>query len=134
MPADWLITHLIQTGAHNPDGVSRLLRLRGCADCGAAVLEGLDDDRCALAVTTDTHDIDTNGECLALALGLYTYTIKRSANSTRTGWSLNPRYPTTIAAGVRGSVVAQHRCGIAVPPAARQPATPTQIHTDQIPF
>lgn len=133
MPADWLIAHLVQTGAHNPDGIGRLLRLRRCGSCGADVLQGLDDDRCALVATTDPHDIDTNGEAVALILGLQTYSIMRAANSNRIGWSLNPRYPANVAAGVRGPVVAQHRCGIAVPPATRPPAA-VRHRTDQPPF
>lgn len=115
---DWLRAQLIDAGHIHPDGFTRIARYGRCRDCGHPVLRGLDDDRCAWAVTTDPHEIDPAGECLALAIGLRTFTLRRyMSGSGKSGWSLDPRYPAAIEAGMPIPVVAQHRCGISIPPA-----------------
>jgi hypothetical protein len=135
-----LIAHLIATGRHNPDGVHRGARLTHCADCGRPILSGLDGDIAGWAVKCDPHEIDTRGELVALALNLRTFMLTRATNSSgKSIWNLDPRTQWSIAAGQRTAIVAQHRCGIAVPTAAvshlpiwvTRAATTT---TDQPPF
>lgn len=114
----WLVAHLIATGHHNADGISRAARLTRCANCGRGVLLGLNGDRAGYPAKCDPHEIDTRGELVALALGLRTYMLTRSVNSAGKGiWNLDPRNPWAIRAGQRTALVAQHRCGIAIPPA-----------------
>jgi hypothetical protein len=116
---DWLRAQLIDAGHIHPDGVTRIARYSTCPDCGRGVLRGLDDDRCAWVVTTDPHEIDAAGEMLAFAIGLRTFTLRKyMSGSGKSGWSLDPRYPAAIEAGMTQPVVAQHRCGISIPAAA----------------
>lgn len=136
---DWLIAHLQAIGAHNPDGVSRAARPTRCPDCRRHVLRGLDDDRCAGVAVVDPHDIDHLGEFLALRIGLHTYSLRRGTNSTgKAQWNIDPRYPAEIRAGQEYPVLAQHRCGMAIPPAATSRLTPPPtrpaITDDQPPF
>lgn len=135
----WLVANLIATGQHNPDGVSRGARLTRCTDCGRPVLAGLDGDTAAWAVKCDPHEIDTRGELIALALNLRTFTLTRATNSSgKAAWNLDPRDRWAIRNGQRTALVAQHRCGIAVPPAteSRLPAWLNRrtTTTDQPPF
>ena len=119
LPA-WLLAHLEATGRHNTDGIARAARYQRCVDCRRAVLTGLDADRAALPAECDPTEIDTRGELVALALGLRTYTLTRATNSSgKTAWNLDRRDQWQIRAGQRTAIVAQHRCGIAIPPAAR---------------
>jgi len=116
---DWLLADLMARGVIHADGATRVARLQRCDGCGRPVLRGLDADVAALLVVCDTTEIDTRGELVALALGLRTYTITRSiSGSGKSGWNLNPRYPEAIRRGQRHALVAAHRCGIAIPPAA----------------
>lgn len=134
-----LTAHLVAIGQHNPDGVSRSARLTRCADCGRPVLAGLDGDIAAWAVKCDPHEIDTRGELVALALNLRTYTLTRATNSSgKATWNLDPRDQWAIRAGQRTALVAQHRCGIAIP-AATQSRLPAWVNrrtatTDRPPF
>lgn len=108
-----------------------------CPDCGRTVLRGLDGDRAALVAECDPEEIDTIGELVALALGLRTYTLTRSPiTAAVSGWVVDPRYPAAIASGQRKPIVAQHRCGIAIPPAAhkRLPAFTDQPLPIDAPF
>lgn len=116
---EWLIAHLQATGRHNADGVTRSARLTRCPKCSRAVLSGLDSDTAGFPVMCDPHEIDTNGELVALALNLRTYTLTRAMTSSgKSAWNLDPREACGIRAGQRTALVAQHRCGIAIPPAA----------------
>lgn len=116
----WLVAHLDATGRSNPDGVGRGARLGRCRRCTRQVLRGLDGDLAAFPAECDPHEIDTNGELLALALGLRTYMLTRSMTSSRKlGWNLDPRTQWGIRAGQRTALVVEHRCGIAIPAAAR---------------
>jgi hypothetical protein len=127
----WLLEHLNDIGALNADGVSRRARHTACHTCGHRVLRGLDFEPCGAMVECDAHEIDTNGELLALALGLRTYTLTRAATSTgKPGWNLDPRNQWAIAAGQRTPLVAQHRCGIAIP-ATAHPRLPARVRTAQ---
>lgn len=122
---DWLVAHLTATGRHDPDGVSRGARLRPCPECRRPVLVGLNDDVAGYPAICDPHEIDTRGELVALALNLRTFTLTRAVKSSgKTTWNLDPRTQWAIAAGQRTALVAQHRCGISVPPAqiSRLPA------------
>lgn len=117
---DWLRAHLANIGADNPDGVTRSARLGTCRDCGRRVIRGLDDDRCAMAATADPHEIDAAGEYLALRIGLATYSLRRTTSASgKAAWNIDPRTRWVIEGGKPGAVVAQHRCGIAIPPAAQ---------------
>lgn len=133
----WLQQHLENIGAANTDGVSRGARLTRCADCSRRVLTGLDYEPCGGVVVCDPHEIDTNGELVALALGLRTYTLTRATTgSGKAAWNLDPRTQWSIAAGQRTPLVAQHRCGVAVPATAhpRIPPTARRATTDQPDF
>lgn len=108
---------MAKRAARSGNASSRAAKPALCRACGRLVLRGLDGDRCALLVECDPHEIDTTGELLALMLNLRTYTLTRSPiTSAATGWALDPRYPTAIRRGQRTALVAQHRCGIAIPP------------------
>lgn len=121
---DWLVAHLADTGRGNPDGISRAARLSRCDQCRRPVLAGLDGDLAAGAVSCDPNEIDTTGELLALALNLRTYTLTRATTSSgKATWNIDRRYPEAIRAGQRTALVAEHRCGIAIPP-ARQSRIP----------
>lgn len=115
----WLRDDLIVRGLIHPDGATRSAVIQRCPKCRALVLRGLDADLAALLVICDATEIDTRGELVALALGLRTYMLTRSTNSSgKTGWNIDPRLPAAILAGQRTALVATHRCGIAIPPAA----------------
>lgn len=135
----WLLATLVATGRHNPDGVSRGARLTRCPDCGRPVLSGLNGDVAGYLAICDPHEIDTRGELVALALNLRTFTLTRATNSSgKATWNLDPRDQWAIRAGQRTALVAQHRCGIAIPPAAEShlPAWLNRktTNTDQPPF
>lgn len=118
LPA-WLVAHLQAVGRHNPDGAARAARHRRCTRCTRPILAGLDGDRAAMTVECDPTEIDTTGELLALALNLRTYTLTRATNSSgKATWNIDPRDRWQIRAGQRTALVAEHRCGIAIPPAA----------------
>lgn len=129
---EWLEAHLKATGRFNADGVARSARLRNCPDCGAKVLRGLDGDRAAFPVICDPHEIDANGETVALMCGLRTYSLTRSGTASGMAWNLDARLPAVVAAEQRTAVVAQHRCGMAVPPSGRSflPAWMNKAATD----
>lgn len=116
---EWLVAHLTATGRYNADGVARSARLTRCPKCARVVLSGLDGDIAGFPVVCDPTEIDTNGELLALVLNLHTYTLTRAMTSSgKSTWNLDPREPCGIRAGQRTALVAQHRCGIAIPPTA----------------
>lgn len=118
LPA-WLQAHLEAVGVANKDGVARGARLTRCSQCGRAVLSGLDGDVAGFPAVCDPTEIDTHGELVALALNLRTYTLTRATKSNgKSTWNLDPRDQWGIRAGQRTALVAQHRCGIAIPPAA----------------
>lgn len=106
----WLQTHLENTGRWDADGVRRAVTARLCKTCRARVLTGLDDDRCAGAVTVDPTPTDPTGEALALLTGRHTYDLTRRGDR----YELDPRLPATIRLHPPGSrpsdVLAQHRC------------------------
>lgn len=115
LPA-WLVAHLEDTGALT----GRAARHTRCTSCRRPVLSGIDGDRCGALAICDPTEIDANGELVAFALGLRTYTLTRARTSAgRAVWNLDPRHPWAIAAGITRPVVAQHRCGVAIPPAPR---------------
>jgi hypothetical protein len=117
---EWLRAHLTDIGADNPDGIARGARMSTCPSCGRRVLRGLDDDRCAMVATADPHEIDEVGEYLALRIGLLTYSLRRATNSSgKATWNLDPRTQWAIAGGRNAAVVAEHRCGMSIPPAAQ---------------
>lgn len=124
---DWLRQQLIDSGHIDPRGYTRTARYGTCDRCGRGVLRGLDDDRCAWHVTADPHEIDPAGEMLAFALGLRTFTLRKYNSGKGSGWSLDPRYPAAIEKGMTTPVVAQHRCGISIPPAATA-LLPARVH------
>lgn len=115
----WLESMLRAKGQYNEDGISRAAKIGRCPKCSITVLCGLDGDRAAFPVTCDPYEIDTRGEMVAILLGLRTFMLTRSSRSSGIAWNLDPRDEWGIAAGQRTPLVAEHRCGIAVPPAAR---------------
>lgn len=137
---DWLRAHLADLGLDNPDGISRAAHLAACPDCGRRVLRGLDDDRCAGVATVDPDEIDHIGEYLALKIGLLTYSIRRSASAGgKRQWNLDWRSHQETRFTPNAPVVAQHKCGMKIPPAANPigiPAPPPHPAADPnaIPF
>ena len=116
-----LLAHLAAIGALNPDGVGRAAKVSTCGGCGARVLSGLDDERAGMAVSADLHEIDAVGEYVATQIGLLTFTLRIGyANSGRRVLNLNARYGWDRRAPMNHPVVAQHRCGMEIPPAAEQ--------------
>jgi hypothetical protein len=112
---EWLLAKLQDEGKTTSDGIGRAARYRRCEECQRWVLRGLDDDRAALVAVCDPTELDALGELFALALNLRTYTLTRGAASKGMAWNLNPRDQWQIAAGTPAPLVAQHRCGVALP-------------------
>lgn len=116
---EWLIANLTARGLHDPDGVRRAARLSRCSECGQRVLAGLDGDVAAMPVECEPHEIDLQGETLALLLGLRTYTLTRRIRAKGLAWNLDLRDRWAIARGRRTALLAQHRCDVAMPPAVK---------------
>lgn len=116
---DWLVAHLSEVGQANPDGIRRAARYSRCGRCGRWVLRGLDGDVAAMPIVADPHEIDRHGEMVAILLGLRTFMLTRGKSGKGSAWNLDARDEWEIAAGQRTPLVAEHRCGIAVPPATR---------------
>ena len=116
---EWLIESLAARGLHDADGVRRSARLTRCDECHRPVLAGLDDDVAAMPVKCEPHEIDVQGETLALLLGLRTYTLTRRVRAKGLGWNLDLRDRWAIAGGQRTALLAQHRCDVAMPPAKK---------------
>lgn len=128
----WLVGHLAELGLANADGIGRAARNGRCPQCRAAVVRGLDDERCGGVATADPHEIDAIGEYLALQLGLITYSLRNSySKKGARQWNLDPRYNWDIKAGTDAAILAQHRCGIQIPPAVSpklaEPPRPTAL-------
>jgi hypothetical protein len=105
----WLLRRLEDAGRLDADGTRRTVRTVTCR-CGAAVLAGLDADRCALAVLVDPAPVDVRGEALAVLAGRSTYDLHGLELDRRDVWRLaGPR---------RAPVLAEHRCGAVPLPAA----------------
>ena len=116
-----LLRHLAAIGALNPDGVGRAARLSRCDDCGRRVLTGLDDERAGMAVDVDLHDLDAVGEWVAIQIGVATFNLRPGySNKGRRIVTLDARYRWDMAAPMKYAVLAQHRCGMEIPPAAQQ--------------
>lgn len=114
----WLAQHLRDCGYANDDGIGRSARTGRCEQCRAEVVRGLDGDRCAMAAVADPHEIDALGEYLALRIGLITYSLRNSYSPKgKQIWVIDPRFQWEIAAGDQRPVLAQHRCGLQIPPA-----------------
>lgn len=114
------------------DGVHRGARADRCRDCRRPVLRGLDADRAALAAVVDPHEIDALGELIAKRIGLMTFNLSPGYSSKGTRrWELSARMVCMIEAPRRAAVVAEHRCGLAIPPAAVTflSPTPRRVHS-----
>lgn len=134
-----LLAVLAQNGHYNADGVHRGARPDRCRDCRRPVLLGLDAERCALAATTDPHEIDAIGELLAIRIGLVTYNLTRGfSKKGNRQWTLNARTLTDLQSPRRSAVVPAHRCGIAIPTATVTFHSPTPkpalSESETIPF
>lgn len=109
-------------GQWNEDGVHRAARA-GRHDCGAWVIAGLDDPRCAIVAVCDLAPLSSLGEALALIAGRPTYALSRRAGR----YELDHRSDIDIRASPPGrpgtDVLAAHRCGS--PPL---PSIPSAIH------
>lgn len=135
----WLTRHLADIGYANPDGIGRAARLQRCEHCGAQVLRGLDGDRAAAVATTDPHEIDAVGEYVAKRIGLMTYSLRRGFGKNGEICTLSPRFIWDLRAPRKHPVLAEHRCGMQIPP-SREPSlwrqSPKPQHHDdsEIPF
>lgn len=116
---EWLVASLSARGLHDADGIRRSARLARCDECHRPVLAGLDDDVAAMPVQCEPHEIDLQGETLALLLGLRTYTLTRRIQARGLGWNLDLRDRWAIAKGQRTPLLAQHRCDVAMPRARK---------------
>lgn len=115
---DHVKAFLTDIGQWNTDGKSRLARLATCPGCRHPILAGLDADRAAMPATCDPHEIDANGELLALALNIPTYRLAVAFSATgKRGWNLDRRTKFDIECPQDTAIVAAHRCGLAIPPA-----------------
>lgn len=133
----WLRAHLEATGRLDTDGVRRAVSAAVCRTCGAHVLRGLDDDRCAGVAICDPEPVDATGEALAQLAGRATYDLARRGDR----FELDFREPPAIAghpAGCSGrDVLAAHRCHspcLPTAPAATLAARTTSGCTGPPPF
>jgi hypothetical protein len=98
---------------HN--GISRRAKDRTCV-CGAAILVGLDADRCAGEAHADVTPLTALGEALALIAGRATYLrrgVFRVELDHRSSWHI------AGASADQVDVLAEHRCG--APPLPTKP-------------
>jgi len=111
--APWLKRMLEERGTLDPDGVSRRARTTFCDGCGAVVVRGLDDARCALVATVDPTPIGAVGEVLARLAGRETYELRwvssRYELDHRDQFQIAGRPPVGVHA------CAEHRCAGALP-------------------
>lgn len=136
MIAPWLKQHLVDIGAWNADGCARSARVRRHT-CGAHVVYGLDDARCAWPAITDTEPLSAGGEAIAILAGRLTYNLIR----TGTRIELDHRNQFKVAGSPPGSrdhdVVAAHVCGadpLPTMPTAYAMTTTTKGTTDEPPY
>lgn len=107
-------THTPHPAQHLASRHPRGLRATWC-DCGQPVLQGLDEDDCAMTVRADPQPTTTLGEAIARMDGRNTYDL-RNINGT---FQLMRRNPLTIISRPpqsriwcsRIDVLAEHRCG-----------------------
>lgn len=96
--------------------------------CGDPIVTGLDDDQCAMSAAADPYFLTWGGELAAVLEGRRTYTVLGKALLRRDHYSrLRPSpFP----------VLAEHRCGHALPAAWRTPLAPpiSQEVSDVPPF
>lgn len=121
----WLRQHLIDTGHLTETGTSRRARPK-THHCGALILTGLDDDRCAGEATTDPLPLTPLGEALAHLEGRTTYQLTR-----RGRLELDQRNQWAITAHPAGTgpfdVLREHRCD--TPPPAPDLTTTSCLPT-----
>ena len=110
MIPEWLATYLEDTGRRGRDGIGRAARVTRCTDCGALILTGLDNDRCAGVARADVTALAPLGEALALITGRATYALVRTAG--RVELTLRDRWQIAGSpAGTGGvDIVAAHTC------------------------
>jgi hypothetical protein len=136
----WVQAHLEAIGQANPDGVSRAARATRCRLCRAHVLTALDGDVAAMPTRVTNQEIDEMGEFLALSLGIPTYTLRRAGGSAQGPvWHIDGRNQSEIRGPRKYAVMAQHRCGVNIPPAvtpilADAPPIPELIDPTVPPF
>ncbi|MCW2767626.1 MAG: hypothetical protein JWO11_3585 [Nocardioides sp.] len=130
----WLQAHLENIGQANPDGVSRAARATRCRQCRAHILTALDGDVAAMPTRVTNQEIDEMGEFLAISLGIPTYTLRRAGHATKGAvWHIDGRNQSEIKGPRRYAVMAQHQCGVHLPPAVRPvlpDAAPTRAPAD----
>ncbi len=137
MMAPWLIEHLRNIGALNPDRIGRRAKAQRCPRCSTLTLVGLDADRCAFAVRVDVDPIGPVGEILATFADRRTYAVRGDGANLE----LNARGQFEIQGTPAGvgdyDVVAAHVCGADVLPtipSKYQPSTRRQELPDAAPF
>jgi hypothetical protein len=113
---------------HN--GISRRAKDCTCV-CGAAIVVGLDADRCAGEARADAVPIAAVGEVMALLAGRDTY-LRRG--QFRIELDRRSRWHIAGASADDVDVLAEHRCG--APPLPTKPTPPATVReeTDDPPF
>lgn len=99
--------------------------------CRAAVLKGLDDDRCALAVFLDVGEVDKVGEVLAILQGRRTYDLM-PYNKGAFAFCIRKRNAYYIGKPRRHSVVIEHKCD--APAIQKVPGQRGRAYPDDPPF
>lgn len=110
-----------------------MLRQRKCRQCRAEVWHGPSDAFAGILVTVDGAPLSPYGEALARLEDRGTYLRTRHGDGTvlasRDHWQIGGGTPP------RGDVVAEHRCGTALPTiATKLRTTPEGTLTDDPPF
>jgi hypothetical protein len=113
----WLRRQLEAAGRLDTDGVGRAASGASCRGCGAQVLQGLDDDTCALPAAVDPQPISVLGEAAAVLAGRDTYDLWGRARV-----ELDYRDAVRIAWPRAWPVLAAHTCG--APPLPADPTVP----------
>lgn len=111
MSWDQIRRSLVERGVMTEGGTTRKARGRSCPHCGAPVLAGLDDDRCAKEAVVDPTPVNALGEATALLQNRFTYSLRWAD-----AYYLDPRDQWNIAASPAGTdprieIVVQHKCG-----------------------
>lgn len=105
----WLKAQLEDRGLWNGDGINRRAKVRRHT-CGAHVVAGLDDPRCAIPVIADTVPLSALGEALALVAGRSTYALRRGAGAAEIDHRSQAHIKGSPAGTAGYDVVAEHRC------------------------
>jgi hypothetical protein len=100
-----------------------------CRRCHVDIVVGLDSHLVALLASCDPQPLTRTGELMAVCAGRRVYHLDLN------GW-LWHRNAWRLRSPARGQVLAEHRCGEAIPATWRQepPRKPTTNNTQEVPF